>query len=109
VSYLCISRPFRALFLVILLRGQVEGVEARHNSWFDEEAYSFFRENDICIAWSQLAEMQTPPIVTTDFIYLRFIGDRSIDEKDFGTIQKDSIKELEYWASVVKKLKRTRF
>ena len=53
--------------------------------------------------------MQTPPIVTTDFIYLQFIGDRSIDEKDFGTIQKDSIKELEYWASVVKKLKRTRF
>jgi hypothetical protein len=34
---------------------------------------------------------------------LRFIGDRSIDEKDFGIIQKDRIKEMEYWASVVVK------
>ena len=35
-----------------------------------------------------MAELQTPPIVTTDFVYLRLIGDRSIDEKDFGNIQK---------------------
>jgi hypothetical protein len=26
---------------------------------------------------------------STDFLYVRFIGDRSIDEKDFGKIQKD--------------------
>jgi uncharacterized protein YecE (DUF72 family) len=81
-------------------------VEARHKSWFDDEAYSFFKKNEICLAWSQLAEIQTPPIVTTDFIYLRFIGDRSIDERDFGIIQKDRIKEMEYWASVVKKAQK---
>jgi uncharacterized protein YecE (DUF72 family) len=78
-------------------------VEARHKSWFDDEVYSFLKKNEICLAWSQIAEIQTPPIVTTDFIYLRFIGDRSIDEKDFGMIQKDRIKEMEYWASVVVK------
>jgi hypothetical protein len=27
-------------------------------------------------------------------VYLRFIGNRSIDEKDFGRIQKDRLKEL---------------
>jgi uncharacterized protein YecE (DUF72 family) len=81
-------------------------IEARHKSWFDDEAYSFFKKNEICLAWSQLAEIQTPPIVTTDFIYLRFIGDRSIDERDFGIIQKDRIKEMEYWASVVKKAQK---
>ncbi len=78
-------------------------VEARHKSWFDDEVYSFLKKNEICLVWSQLAEIQTPPVVTTDFIYLRFIGDRSIDEKDFGMIQKDRIKEMEYWASVVVK------
>jgi hypothetical protein len=31
---------------------------------------------------------ETPPVVTTDFLYVRFIGDRSIQEKDFGRIQK---------------------
>lgn len=78
-------------------------VEARHKTWFDDEVYAFMRANNICLVWSQLAELQTPPIVTTDFIYLRFIGDRSIDEKDFGIIQKDRVKEMEYWAEEVKK------
>ena len=36
----------------------------------------------------------TPPIATTDFLYLRFIGDRTIDEKNFGKIQKDRVIEM---------------
>jgi hypothetical protein len=48
-----------------------------------------FADNNICMVWSQLAELRsTPPIATTDFLYLRFIGDRTIDEKDFGKVQK---------------------
>ncbi len=48
-------------------------VEVRHKSWFQDLAYNFFNNERICMVWSQLAEMQTPPIVTTDFLYLRFI------------------------------------
>jgi uncharacterized protein YecE (DUF72 family) len=73
-------------------------VEPRHNSWFNEVAYSFFKENNICLVWSQLARLRTPLVITTDFIYIRLIGDRSIDEKDFGTIQKDRVKEIQDWA-----------
>ena len=51
------------------------------------------------MVWSQLAELRTPPIATTDFLYLRFIGDRSIDEKNFGKIQKDRVMEMKKWAS----------
>jgi hypothetical protein len=40
---------------------------------------------------SMLAELQTPSIVTTDFLYLRFIGDSSIQEKDFGRMQVDRV------------------
>jgi hypothetical protein len=36
-----------------------------------------------------VADIQTPPIITTDFIYLRLIGDRSIPEEEHGRIQKD--------------------
>lgn len=81
-------------------------VEARHQSWFDDEVYAFMRESRICLVWSQLADIQTPPRVTTDFIYILFIGDRSIDEKDFGIIQKDRIKEMEYWAMQVVKAQK---
>ena len=45
--------------------------------------------------------MITPPVVTTDFIYLRLIGDRSINEKDFGKINKDRTKEMEIWSKIL--------
>ena len=78
-------------------------VEVRHQSWFQDLAYNFFADNNICMVWSQLAGIRTPPVVTTDFIYVRFIGDRSIDEKDFGNIQKDRVSEMKKWARRVKK------
>jgi hypothetical protein len=55
------------------------------------------------MVWSQLADIRTPPIVTTDFIYIRFIGDRTIQEKDFGMIQKDRVSEMKKWARFLKR------
>ena len=78
-------------------------VEVRDRSWFQDLAYNFFADNNICMVWSQLAELRTPPIVTTDFLYVRFIGDRSIDEKDFGKIQKDKVIEMKKWANKVRR------
>jgi uncharacterized protein YecE (DUF72 family) len=79
-------------------------VEVRHQSWFQDLAYNFFADNKICMVWSQLVGIRTPPIVTTDFLYVRFIGDRSIDEKDFGKIQKDRVSEMRKWARRVKRV-----
>ncbi len=78
-------------------------VEVRHKSWFQDLAYNFFANERICMVWSQLADIQTPPIATSDFLYIRFIGDRSIEPKDFGRIQKDRVAEMRYWASEFKK------
>ena len=36
---------------------------------------------------------------------MRFIGDRSIDEKDFGRLQKNQIKELRLWSHSVQGVK----
>ena len=79
-------------------------VEVRHHSWFQDLAYNFFVNNNLCMVWSQLARIRTPPIVTSDFLYVRFIGDRSIDEKDFGRIQKDRVFEMDKWAEEIKKV-----
>ena len=66
-------------------------------------AYSFFANNNLCMFWSQLADIIIPPIVTSDFLYMRFIGDRTIQEKDFGKIQKDRLLEMKKWARFVKR------
>jgi uncharacterized protein YecE (DUF72 family) len=80
--------------LPYLDKGFRYAVEVRHRSWFQDLAYNFFRNNQMCLVWSQLADIKTPPIITSDFVYVRLIGDRSIQEKDFGTIQIDRIKEM---------------
>lgn len=79
-------------------------VEVRNNSWFQDLAYSFFANNNICMVWSQLAGLRTPPVITTDFLYVRFIGDRRIEEEDFGRIQIDRIAEMQYWSDKVKQI-----
>jgi uncharacterized protein YecE (DUF72 family) len=58
------------------------------------------------LAWSQLTETRTPPVVTTDFLYLRLIGDRTIPEKDFGKIQKDRVSEMKRWAHYLKRVEK---
>jgi uncharacterized protein YecE (DUF72 family) len=80
-------------------------IEVRHSSWFQDITYNFFANNDICLVWSQLAG-QTPPVITTDFLYVRFIGDRSIQEKDFGRIQIDRIAEMQRWAENIKNVQK---
>ena len=81
-------------------------VEVRHKSWFDnKDVNKLLSENNICLAWSQLDTIQTPPELTSDFVYLRFIGDRSIDEKDFGEIQKDRTRELKMWADSIDRVR----
>jgi uncharacterized protein YecE (DUF72 family) len=49
-----------------------------------------------------------PPIVTTDFLYLRFIGDRSIQQKDFGRIQIDRIHDMQKWADNIRAIQDER-
>jgi len=80
-------------------------IEVRHRSWFNELAYNLFQNSNISLAWSQMDRLQTPPIVTTDFIYLRLIGDRSIHESNFGKLQIDHRIEMEKWAEKIKETK----
>lgn len=80
-------------------------VEVRHQSWFQDLAYNFFADNKICMVWSQLARIRTPPIVTTGFLYVRFIGDRSIDEKTLEKF-KDRISEMSNWVDELKKVEK---
>jgi uncharacterized protein YecE (DUF72 family) len=77
-------------------------IEARHPSWYNELAYNFLKSRNICLVWSQQDRLTTPPVVTSDLIYLRLIGDRGIDERDFGKIQRDRVLEMQRWVEELK-------
>ncbi|HKQ21295.1 MAG TPA: DUF72 domain-containing protein [Nitrososphaeraceae archaeon] len=77
-------------------------VEVRHPSWFSDLAYNFFRNSNISLVWSQMDRLQTPPVVTSDFVYLRLIGDRRLAEDQFGKIQIDRTEEIKRWTQKMK-------
>jgi uncharacterized protein YecE (DUF72 family) len=81
-------------------------IEVRHHSWFNELFYNYLKEKNYCLVWSQQDTLITPPVITSDFLYLRLIGDRSINEKDFGAIKKDRIKEMQQWANILKDIQK---
>jgi uncharacterized protein YecE (DUF72 family) len=72
-------------------------LEVRHKTWFTDDVYNFLREYNISLVWSVRDELESPSVIPSDQVYIRFIGDRSILEVDFDKIVKDRRKEmLEY-------------
>ena len=81
-------------------------VEVGHASWFNDLAYNFFKNNNVARVWSQMDRLQTPPIVTSYFVYLRLIGDRRLAENQFGKIQINRSEEIRNWANRMKEVKQ---
>ncbi|MFZ1077657.1 MAG: DUF72 domain-containing protein [Nitrosotalea sp.] len=80
-------------------------VEGRHPSWFTEESCKYLGDKNLCLVWNEVEGVSNPAPVTTDFVYLRLIGDRSIPESEFGKIQKDQSHLMEKWAEKLDSVK----
>ena len=39
-------------------------------------------------------------------VYLRLIGDRSIDEREFGNIKRDRTREIQLWTNILKDIQK---
>jgi len=70
-------------------------IEFRHPSWFRDDVYALLRERGISMAWSQNQYVNTPPVATSDFLYLRLVGERDIDK--FSETVKDRSREMREW------------
>jgi uncharacterized protein YecE (DUF72 family) len=73
-------------------------VEFRNKSWLNEEAFDLLRKNKICFVWSvnEYTQEAVEPELTTDFVYLRFMG--QYDEfTEFDRPQADKTPLIEEW------------
>ncbi len=70
-------------------------IEFRHKSWFNPEVETLLQSKNICQIWSVNQYLTTPATVTSDFVYLRLVGDREINE--FKKIQKDQTEVMKTW------------
>ena len=77
-------------------------VEARNESLLTEEFYSLLRANNVALAWVDSPLMPQVDQLTSDFLYVRWAGDRKKVKGILGKIEVNKEKELEAWAGKIK-------
>ena len=55
--------------------------EFRHASWFDEGVYATLRENNVALCLAENEKLETPEVVTADFVYLRLRKEEYSEEE----------------------------
>lgn len=81
-------------------------VELRDAGWFHgptkEALLRRLEELRFALAWSYLTYVDIPPELTSDFVYLRFIGDHTtVPETSHGELRLDRGPETRLWSSRV--------
>ena len=80
-------------------------IEGRHESWFTDEAIDYLTEKNLCLVWNDVAGVTNPCPITSDYLYLRLIGDRSIAEDSFGKVIYDKADSISSWAAKLESAK----
>ncbi|MBI4258367.1 MAG: DUF72 domain-containing protein [Thaumarchaeota archaeon] len=76
-------------------------MEFRDDSWFRKETYELLKSSKITLAWSEIPTATNPAVTTTDWVYLRFIGERDIPEGKLGEVRRDLEEQKAKWAKRV--------
>ncbi len=81
-------------------------IEGRHESWFSDEAIEYLTEKNLCLVWNEIEGVNNPSPITSDYLYLRIIGDRSIPESEFGKVVKHKENLISKWADKLKQVQK---
>jgi uncharacterized protein YecE (DUF72 family) len=77
-------------------------VEFRHATWHREETYQLLRGRGICLAWTEWRNLAPAREITADFLYLRWLGNRS-DITKYDHTQIDRSGEFEEWGGALRR------
>jgi uncharacterized protein YecE (DUF72 family) len=89
-------------------------VEIRNKSWLTERLLDVLRENRVALALSDTSFMprpwgQTLDLITTDFVYVRWLRDRKGIERETTTWDKaivDRTEDLKHWVDLFGNIRR---
>ena len=92
-----------ATFLEALPSGPRYAVELRDAGWYRGAPWERLRrrltDRGMALTWSYLTYLAIPPVVTADFVYVRFIGDHTtVPEVRHGEVQVDRSGTLREYA-----------
>ncbi len=79
-------------------------VEVRNKSWLNQTFYSVLRTNAIALVWADSSLMAEIREVTSDFLYVRWEGDRKKVNGTLGKIEADRVEDLKLEGEKLKPL-----
>jgi len=77
-------------------------VEVRDQAWLNPDFYSLLRVNNAALAWVDSPSMPQTSEVTSDFLYVRWEGNRQEVNGKLGRIEVDTHENLRRWAEKIK-------
>ena len=77
-------------------------IEGRDDSWFTDEAIDYLSEKNVCLVWNDIPGVNNSAVLTSDMVYVRLIGDRSIEE--FGKVVLDRSDSIKAWVEKIKEV-----
>jgi uncharacterized protein YecE (DUF72 family) len=106
------AQAFLESLLSTLEPGPRYAVEVRDAGWFRGEPHDWLlrtlTDRRIALAWSYLTYVDVPPERTSDFVYLRFIGDHdTIPAETHGEVRVDRSPVTALWAARLKDIHDT--
>jgi uncharacterized protein YecE (DUF72 family) len=76
-------------------------VEVRNRKLLNDVFYSVLRDNNVVLAWVDSPFMPQISEVTSDFIYIRWIGNRRHVKGTLGRIEVDRKAQIKAWADKI--------
>jgi uncharacterized protein YecE (DUF72 family) len=79
-------------------------VEFRHRSWFKEETQNMLRDLGVALVQVDHPWMPKAEVVTSEFTYIRWQGDRRNITGDKGRVERDRSQEIKKWTEKIHRL-----
>lgn len=88
-------------FLTTLPKDHRYAVEVRHRSWMKSDLTELLREHDAALTLIDYPGMPRLEASTTDFSYVRWLGDRREFPKSHTHLKRERDEDLEWWSGVI--------
>jgi uncharacterized protein YecE (DUF72 family) len=89
-------------FLTDLPQKRRVAVEVRNRELLNDDFYSILRRKEVALAWVEGPFIPTTDVITSDFLYIRWEGDRRKVNGLLGKIETDKSDEIKKWADTVR-------
>ena len=88
-------------FLSTLPQGPRYAVEVRHRSWLGSDLPALLREHGVALTLIDYPKMPRMQDATTDFVYIRWLGNRREFPEGHTHLKKERDEDLRWWSELV--------